>query len=141
MVGLTQRYDCQDVSGIPDQWQRFNSQLGSVPGRIGEAAYGVCYDFDSEGNFDYMCGVEISGDGHDLPPELTRLPLQRQRYVVFKHRDHVASIKSTFSVIWADWFSTSGYVAASAPTLERYGPEFDPRTGLGGLEIWIAIDD
>ncbi|TIN58627.1 MAG: AraC family transcriptional regulator, partial [Mesorhizobium sp.] len=28
---------------------------------------------------------------------------------------------------------------ADAPEFERYGPEFDPRSGKGGLEIWIPV--
>jgi len=26
-----------------------------------------------------------------------------------------------------------------APEFERYGPEFDPRSGNGGLEIWVPV--
>jgi len=28
---------------------------------------------------------------------------------------------------------------AEVPEFERYGEEFDSRTGTGGLEIWIPI--
>jgi len=33
----------------------------------------------------------------------------------------------------------STYKAADAPNFERYGPESDPRSGNGGLEIWIPM--
>jgi len=30
-------------------------------------------------------------------------------------------------------------IAAEAVSLERHHPSFDPRTGLGGLEVWIPL--
>jgi transcriptional regulator GlxA family with amidase domain len=32
-----------------------------------------------------------------------------------------------------------GLRAGRRPVLGRYGPEFDPRTGEGGLEAWIPV--
>jgi AraC family transcriptional regulator len=29
--------------------------------------------------------------------------------------------------------------AADAPMFERYDETFDPRTGLGGVELWVPI--
>jgi AraC family transcriptional regulator len=99
----------------------------------------VSYNFDAEGNFDYLCAVEI-GNTTQLPKEFTTLQLSSQKYVVFKHIGHVTGSRATFSAIWNHWFPTSGYTAVNAPTIERYGPEFDPATGMGGFEIWIAVE-
>ena len=52
---------------------------------------------------------------------------------------HVTSIRATLAGIWSKWFPDSGYQTAKAPTFERYGPEFNPTTGMGGFEIWIPI--
>ncbi len=30
--------------------------------------------------------------------------------------------------------------ATDAPNFERYGESFDPRSGTGGVEIWIPIE-
>ena len=40
-----------------------------------------------------------------------------------------------------DWLSQSGRAAPEGPMqmIERYGPEFDPRTGNGGCEVWIPL--
>jgi predicted transcriptional regulator YdeE len=48
-------------------------------------------------------------------------------------------IGATCSAIWNQGLPDSGYQAADSPWFERYGEEFDGRTGLGGLEIWIPI--
>ena len=45
------------------------------------------------------------------------------------------------SAIWSQWLPESGHKAFEGPTLERYGPEFNPRTGMGGLEIWVPIQE
>ena len=138
-AGLVERYPCQAPVGIPNQWQRFQPYLGQMAKQADPAAYGVCYNFDEEGNFDYLSGVAVK-DAAGLPTGFQTLQTTRQKYVVFRHPGHVAGIRATFAAIWSDWFPNSGYQAAPAPTLERYGPEFDGQTGLGGLEIWIAIE-
>jgi AraC family transcriptional regulator len=60
-------------------------------------------------------------------------------YAVFSHSEHVSTIRSTWTTIWNAWWPSSGHELADAPDFERYGEEFDPRTGLGGLEIWVPI--
>jgi AraC family transcriptional regulator len=136
--GLVERHACNSPRGIPAQWQRFGPYIGRIPGQVGDAAYGAIYNFDSDGNFDYMCCVEINGSS-GLPAGLETLQVPAQKYVVFRHSGHVAGIRATMAAIWNQWFPESGYQAAKAPTLERYGPEFNPSTGLGGFEIWIPI--
>jgi AraC family transcriptional regulator len=139
LAGLVERYNCQSPAGIPDQWQRFAPYLGSIPGQVGQVAYGVCYDFDREGNFGYMSAVEVAGSPV-LPKGLTTLSLAAQRCAVFTHREHIAGIRSTIAAIWSKGLPESGHKAIEAPTLERYGPEFDAKTGLGGLEIWVPVE-
>ena len=138
IAGLSARYTCESSKNIPAQWMRFGPHIGNIPHEIGNIAYGVCCNPDDEGNFDYICGVEVSGFA-DLPKEFTRLQLGAQRYAVFAHRDHISTIRRTVNAIWNKWLPESKYEAADAPNFERYGPEFDPRTGNGGLEIWIPL--
>ena len=138
IAGLRERYNFESSRAIPAQWQRFGPHFGHVQGQVGEIAYGVCCNSDEVGNFDYICGVEVT-DFSDLPAELTRLRVPAQRYAVFFHRDHISTIRRTFSTIFNKWLPESGYEAADAPEFERYGKEFDPATGLGGLEVWIPL--
>ncbi len=138
-AGIVERYNCQSPSGIPDQWQRFAPQIGRIPSQVGQAAYGVIYNFDQEGNFDYLCAVEIAGSPV-LPKGVTTLTVPAHKYAVFTHRGHIAGIRSTIAAIWNQWLPESGYKPVCAPTLERYGPEFNPTTGMGGVEIWVPIE-
>jgi AraC family transcriptional regulator len=139
LAGLVERYDCRSPAGIPGQWQRFTPFLGNIPGQVGKVAYGVSYNFDDESNFDYMCGVEVTKSS-GLPEAFKTLQVPAQKYVVFTHCGHVAGIRGTFTAIWSQWFPESGHKAVNAPTLERYGSEFNPLTGMGGFEIWIAVE-
>jgi AraC family transcriptional regulator len=86
-----------------------------------------------------MCGVEVERS-RALPKGLQSVQVPAHEYAVFVHRGHVAGIRDTISAIWNKWLPASGYRAAEAPTLERYGPEFNPTTGMGGFEIWIPVE-
>ena len=138
IAGLGARYDCASSAGIPAQWQRFQPHFGHVPGQVGRVAYGVCCNSDDSGNFDYIAGVEVR-DFSDLPAEFARLRLAAQRYAVFRHRDHISTIRRTVNTIWNTWLPESGHEAADAPDFERYDEAFDPLTGNGGLEIWVPV--
>ncbi len=140
LAGRVERYDCRSPQGIPGQWQRFLPHLGHIPGQVGKTAYGAVYNFDCDGNFDYMCGVQIEGSPA-LLEGFQSLQVPKQKYAVFKHSGHVADIRSTIAAIWSKWFPQSGYKTSDAPTLERYGPEFNSATGLGGFEIWVPIGE
>ena len=139
VAGLGERYTWESGGpAIPGQWQRFRQSVQNIPGRIGQVAYGVCCNGDDAGNFDYIAGVEVS-DFSDLPREFSRVRIPQQRYAVFTHRDHISTIRRTINTIWNHWLPASGVKAADAPNFERYDENFDPRTGNGGLEIWIPV--
>ena len=138
IVGLGERYTCESSKAIPAQWQRFGPHIDNIPGQLGKVAYGVRCNSDETGNFDYVCGVEVS-DFCDVPAEFARLRIPPQRYAVFRHRDHISAIRRTMNTIWNKWLPESGHEVADAPDFERYGEEFDPETGNGGLEIWVPL--
>lgn len=139
-AGFVARYPCAAPDGIPAQWQRAAPFLVQVAPEADAPAYGVCYNFDAEGNFDYLCGVELKPSA-PTPDGMTRLETPALKYAVFSQPSHITTIRPTFAAIWSQWFPSSAYEAIDAPTLERYGPEFDPLTGNGGFEIWIAVKE
>jgi AraC family transcriptional regulator len=138
IFGLSQHYTPQGMGGIPSQWDRFLAHFGSIPTQLEKIAYGVICNADDAGNFDYICGVEVS-EFPTCPTDFARLRVPPQVYAVFLHTDHISNIGATCSAIWNQGLPDSGYKAADSPWFERYGEEFNGRTGLGGLEIWIPI--
>jgi len=138
IAGIAQRYTCDTSAGIPSQWQRFMPHIGNVPAQVGRAAFGVRWNGDEDGNFDYLCGVEVS-DFSRLPAEFAHVRIPAQKYAVFSHREHISTIRSSWMTIWNKWLPESGHELVDAPDFERYGEEFDPRAGTGGLELWVPI--
>jgi AraC family transcriptional regulator len=138
IAGLSARYRQGGDPAIPSQWQRFAPHLGRVPGQVGDVAYGVCANFDNDGAFDYMCGVEVTRFS-DLPRDFASIRIPEQRYAVFTHSGHIAAITSTFGAIFGQWVPSSGHKAADAPMFERYDDRFDARTGNGEVEIWLPL--
>jgi AraC family transcriptional regulator len=74
-----------------------------------------------------------------LSSDLNRVRIAPQKYAVFSHREHISTIRSTWSTIWNKWLPESGHEPVDAPDFERYGDDFDSRTGNGGFEIWVPI--
>ena len=85
-----------------------------------------------------MAGVAVNNFDRS-PFGLVHMELPQQKYAVFSHGGHIVEIGAVLSVIWAEAMPASRHEAACGPTLEKYGARFDPRTGLGGFEIWIAV--
>jgi AraC family transcriptional regulator len=138
VAGLAERISCDNGAIIPGLWHRFHQSVAEIPARVGDVAYGVCCNGDDAGNFDYIAGVEVA-DFSDLPRRFGRVRIPEQRYAVFTHREHVASIRRTITAIWNHWLPASGLKAADAPNFERYDQNFDSATGNGGLEIWVPV--
>ena len=83
IAGLGEHFTFENQAGIPGLWQRFHEHLGNVPGQVGGVAYGVCYNTDDAGHFDYIAGVEVA-DFASLPKDFARVRLGEQRYAVFR---------------------------------------------------------
>ena len=90
--------------------------------------------------FDYLSGVEVT-DGAKLPPEFATVRLPSQEYAVFTHPNHVSAIATTIDKIWNSWFPQCGLKIKESPWFERYTEEFNPQSGLGGMEICIPIEE
>jgi AraC family transcriptional regulator len=138
IAGLGGHFALDDLSGLPALWRRFRTDVVSVPGQIGNVAYGVCYNPGDAGQFDYIAGVEVA-DFADLPEDFARLRLTEQLYAVFTHEQHVSTVRGTFMAIFNEWLPSSGYQSADAAPFERYDERFDGHTGMGGFEIWIPV--
>jgi len=139
IFGLGQRYH-QSNAGIPSQWDRFVPHLGHIPGQVSNVAYGVICNTDDTGSIDYICGVEVR-EFPTHPADFARLRIPPQTYAVFEHTDHVSAVSTTWHAIWNHALSTAGHQATDGPAFERYDERFDPRTGLGGLDIWVPIKE
>ena len=137
-VGLAERHAFSAPQGIPAQWQEFMARYDEIPDKAQAIPAGVTADMDDDGNFEYVCAVEVSKFS-TAPRGLIELRVPAQTYAVFQHREHVSKISATYAAIWNDWLPEHKYAGADGPSIERHNEAFDPRTGLGGVEIWIPV--
>ncbi len=129
--------------GIPAQWQRLGPMIGRVPGQIDAVAYGVCFDmFGDQASFDYVAGVQVASTTA-LPKGFSHLQIPALTWAVFPHRLHASRFNETMGAIMRDWLPRSGCEIAHGPgapdLLERYGEDFDPQSGMGGMELWLPV--
>lgn len=140
IAGLSDSYDAGNVATIPALWQRLMQDYGCLPGQIGGVSYGICYNGDGQGRFDYLAGMAVES-ARDLPAGLQTICLPARRYLVFAWPGHISQIRNVVHTIWNKALPERGITPAAAPDFERYPESFDGRTGDGGFEIWIPLPD
>jgi AraC family transcriptional regulator len=138
VVGLAERCSFDTTIMIPAQWQRFMEYYDAISFKRDEIPIGVNYSADDEGQFLYMCGAEVHQFGKGSR-ELIHLEIPTRQYAVFEHRGHVSTIYETYRCIWNEAMPATGRAVADAPIIERHNPAFNPRTGEGGLTLWIPL--
>lgn len=137
LAGISRFYPFKNMGEVPDQWQSFAPLIPRITNEADPVTYGVIYN-GRDDSFDYLSGVELPGRS-PAPENLVCLSLAAQTYLVFQHQEHVSAVRATCDAIWSDWLPDSDETVVEAPWFERYGKAFDPRTGAGGLEIWIPV--
>lgn len=98
---------------------------------------GLCFGFDSEGNNDYMCGVEY--EGTDVPG------FERYRYpgatwLVFTARGPISggTLGAVWKRIYGEFMPHSEYRQIDLPTIERY-ISWDESADVCSVEIMIPV--
>lgn len=137
-VGLSELCAFDAVEAIAAQWRRFGPAFAGIPDKAQPIPLGVMTAVDEDGGFDYVCAAEVTGFTQ-APAGFSKLRVPPQSYAVFEHREHVSTLRRTYAAIWNHWLPDSGRTGADGPSLERHHPTFDPRTGLGGVDIWIPL--
>jgi AraC family transcriptional regulator len=140
IVGLPAHYSHDATAGIPGQWQKFMTFAMTIPERRPGIPVGVATNVDSDGSFAYLCAVEVAAFS-TTPPGCVRVVIPAHRYVVFEHRAHISTLQKTYSAIWDEWLPAHELTSSDAPSIERHQETFDPRTGDGGVDLWIPVEN
>jgi AraC family transcriptional regulator len=138
VTGLARTQHLSKTEAIPAQWQDFMRMYESIEHKAEPIPLSVTTDLDAEGNFTYLTGIHVT-KARDVPAGLVTQTVPEQTYAVFTHNSHVSEIGKTYAAIWDRWVPANGVVVSDGPWLEKHLPTFNPRTGLGGIEIWIPI--
>jgi len=122
IAGFRGRFTQDTAKDIPALWERFLPHLGKIQGQKNEVTYGVCSNFDGQGGFDYIAGVEIS-KLDDLDQKVYQwVEVLPRQYAVFEHKGPLDQLPQTLQYIYKTWLPTSHYVELNAPgagTLQR----------------------
>lgn len=138
-VGLSELCPYGQTQHIAGQWQRFMSTFyGEIENHAQSIPVGVA-TANAAGDLIYVCAAEVSNFG-TIPRGLVKFAVEPATYAVFEHKGHITTLHRTYVAIWNDWFPTEHVAPAEAPSLERHNPTFDPRTGNGGVTIWIPVE-
>lgn len=137
-VGLAETIAFGDTQTIAGQWQRFMSgPYHEIEHKKPGIPVGINLQ-DAESAMIYVCAAEVSKFA-SIPKGLTKVTLAPQTYLVFAHDDHITKLDETYAAIWNEWFPEHGKTPAEAPGFQRHNETFDPRTGNGGVAIWIPV--
>jgi AraC family transcriptional regulator len=138
-VGLSAPRHMGDSAKIPAQWRDFMSgPYHQIANKLDLPPVGVTLPGQNEDEFLYVCAALVSGfDG--APKNLVKVTVAPAQYAVFAHDGHVSDLPQTYVAIWNDWFPSSGRTPKKAASLEHHNPSFDPRTGEGGVTVWIPL--
>lgn len=141
-AGLRKYFRYEDRAGIPMLWHAFGPYQDRIPSVIPGAAFGLCLgpaDAADDCGFDYAAAVQVKSLD-DLPEGLSGIRVDAREWAVYRHREHVSTVGSTCAAA-VEWLAQSGRSppAGAMQMIERYGSEFDPRTGMGGCEVWIPV--
>lgn len=141
LAGLGGHYDGRTLANIPDQWTRAAPLFQEMTGnRVGDAFAVVGRMAEDTGGFDYFCGVPVPTT-KDVLPGLSVMTLPAMRYARFAHRGHISELRATCAAVFEDGLPEARLEADHTwfSFLEYYGPDFNPQTGLGTVEIWVAL--
>ncbi len=137
-VGLCEHVPYRDAQNIAGQWERFMSApYGEIDDKIAEPPVGIATSSNDDG-IEYVCAAGVT-KFVNVPKGCIKIRIQPATYAVFPHDGHVTQIRETYQAIWDDWFPKSSKTPIEGPSFERHNDTFDPRTGNGGVTIWIPI--
>ena len=142
IAGIREPLNENSAETIPLLWKKFAPFIGNISHQLGQVAFGLCVPSKSSSNgvYYYMAGCAVS-EFANLPPELSPLIVPSQQYAIFAHDAHLSRIRETIDAVFDQWLPQSGYQhnTQSLHFFERYDENFNPETGLGGMEIWLPV--
>jgi AraC family transcriptional regulator len=136
---------------IPRLWDAFVSRMGGVPGRVGEASYGVCemlpgpdgVPTTGPGPFLYtacvetVCSEASSASAAAVPDGMVRLTVPGGKFAVFTYRGPISAFSAFVEDLWRRVLPAAGLTPRAAPDFEEYGAYFHPERGP--VHVWVPV--
>lgn len=120
---------------IPALWGVFNQRANEVKSIPGTNYYGVCSEMDQQGNFSYVCCVEVDSVD-EIPQGMKSVVVPEGRYIVFTFEDELSKLGEFYAKIYSEGLAESGVERCGAIDFEEYDERF---MKTGAFDIWIPI--
>lgn len=143
IAGLMSHFTFKTMDTIPQLWQRFGPHIPELERGAPIPAFGITGRMpEGSDGFDYFAAAALPA-GEEPPAGLTSMTIPAGSYARFRHEGHISTIRDTCAAVYetgipslhrepdTDWFSF----------VEYYGPDFEPSTGQGTVEIWVKLKD
>lgn len=143
IAGLGSYFTFKTMDTIPHLWQRFGPYLGEMHVDAPLPAFGVTGRMEEgDDGFDYFAAAPPP-KGSDLLPGLSEMILPAGTYARFKHEGHISAIRATCGAVYETGMPALGREPDTRwfSFVEYYGPDFEPSTGTGTVEIWVKLKD
>jgi AraC family transcriptional regulator len=124
--------------GIKTLWENFMTDFGRIEGQVGLLAYGVCHNFDSKGQMDYLAAVAIE-DAGQVAGYLFTLTVPARKVAVFAHAGSIERISATWAWIFAEGLVKAGLELAPGPQFEVYPEDLGVEGATTPIEIHIPV--
>lgn len=139
VTGMSDHFTFGSIPTIPAAlWAAMNDREDEIVS-VQPCAYGISYDTTMGEGFRYLAGY-ATALGAAVPAGMTLLKVPPGNYAVFVHDGHVSQIHQTMPSIFDSGLPDVGLTARAAPEVEIYDNRFDPKTGLGPVELWIPVE-
>jgi AraC family transcriptional regulator len=129
---------------IPKLWQSYMQLRSQIANSFGSTNYGLCTQETADSKeIYYMACCEVT-EFASRPQQMSQAIIPSQTYAVFKHDLPVWQLNQTVCAIFDKWLPASGYQLVTHTThpihhIEKYSEEFNPETGMGGMEVWVPV--
>ncbi|HEY9010539.1 MAG TPA: AraC family transcriptional regulator [Devosia sp.] len=143
IAGLMSHFTFKTMDTIPHLWQRFGPYIPEMERGTPGPAFGVTGRMTDESDgFDYFAAAPLPAGAEPLPG-LTTMTLPAGTYACFTHQGHISAIRETCGAVYETGLPALGREPDTAwfSFVEYYGPDFEPATGLGTVEIWVKLKD
>jgi len=123
---------------IAGLWRRFLTLPVAIPHAINQPPVGFSTLQCADGGFLYLCALQVT-EAYEPPDGMVLRTVAPSDYAVFRHAGPVTTIAETYQRIFAGDPVPGRRLSAPGRILELFLPKFDPATGEGGVEIWVAL--
>jgi AraC family transcriptional regulator len=141
LVGLTGEFLPESLSTeIPALWGKFVPRIREIKNRKkGWVKFGACRATPDK-KLEYAAAIEVDRP-EPATDGLAAITVAPGPYALFNHHGHIRDIGKTWNAIREAWMKEEGYVHRDgAYDFERYDERWNPETGEGIVDIYLAIE-